>query len=77
MVSIGAKINFYSCTSTDSRNQIKVLCRYFHEDKMLRVRPQDHLKADGSLLVGFAEKVGEFLLKWFNELNGKKRPTVK
>ena len=71
----GAKMNYYSCISIDKKNQHNLLCRNNNEDKMQRVRPEEHFKGHGSH-TGFAKKRAEFADKWW-EFNGKKMPTIK
>ena len=72
----GAKMNYYSCTSIDLKNQCNLLCRNNDEDKMLRFRPEDHFKAHESLHTGFAKERSEFADKWW-KANHRKWPTVK
>ena len=65
MAATGAKMNYYSCTSIDLKNQFNLLCRNNKEDKMKRVRPEDHLKAHGSLNTDFAKTTSGFAFKWY------------
>ena len=76
MASTGAKMNYYFCISIDLKKQCNLLCRNNNEDKMLRVRPEEHLKAHGSIHTGFAKERAEFADKW-EKLNGFKNLTIK
>ena len=56
MATTGAKMNYYSCTSIDKEGRCNLFCRNHQEDKMQRLRPEDHFKAHESFHTGFAEE---------------------
>ena len=56
----GVKLNNYSLIVTDNKGHVKLWLQKKNENKKKRKRPDNHSKADGSLLIlqsGFAAKV--------------------